>query len=222
MEGRVGENGETPHGSVDEAATVRGPGTATMADMTDSTSLITLASGLQDRMVQLVKPPPSPPVEPSTTPPKQTPPHANESHEMGQAVAGRDNDEEDHQVHKCIDDPADRADTSTVETAATATASTSTDAAAARNNQAKATRDQGQLTKTSVSAWSALCGHPDTETMDLTKPSRDPEDAMGNDKRCPDAPTEPPDIPEGMGGRDGETRVKTVESEASTESAGAL
>ena len=216
-EGRVGENGETLHGRVDEAAAARGPGTATTADTTDGTSLITPASGLQDRMVQLVKPPPSPPVESTTAPPKRTPPRANESHAMGQAVAGRDNDDKDRRAHKRIDDPADRADTSTDETAATATASASMDAAAPRNNQAKATRDQGQLTKTSASAQSASRDHPDTETTDLTRPSRDPEDATGDDERCQDAPTEPPDMPEGTRGQGSR---KGVEADVSRRSRG--
>jgi hypothetical protein len=57
----MGENGETPHWRVDKAAAARGPGTVTTADTTDGTSLVTPVSSLQDRMVQLVKPPPSPP-----------------------------------------------------------------------------------------------------------------------------------------------------------------
>ena len=192
MEGRVGENGETLHGRVDEVAAVRGLGTATMADMTDSTSLITLASGLQDQMVQLVKPPPSPPVESTTTPPKRTPPCTNESHRMGQAVAGRDNNDEDCQAHECINNPADRADTSTDETAATATASASMEAA-------------------------AICDHPDAEITDLTRPSRNPEDATGDNKRRQDAPTEPPDMPEGTRGQGSQ---KGIEADVSRRSRG--
>ena len=61
---------------------------------------------------------------------------------------------------------------------------------------------------------------PTAPETNPTRPSRDPEDTTGDDERRPDAPTELPNIPEGTGGRDGEARVKTAVSEASTESAG--
>ena len=99
---RVGEKGETLHGSVDEAAAVRGPGTATTAETTDGVSLVTPASGPQ-QLVKLLLPslllestippslvrPPLPLVE-SNMPPKRTPPHMNESCRKGQQAADDD------------------------------------------------------------------------------------------------------------------------------------
>ena len=41
------------------------------------------------------------------------------------------------------------------------------------------------------------------------RPSRDPAGATGGDERRPDGPTEPPDKPQGAGGRDGDARVET-------------
>ena len=67
------------------------------------------------------------------------------------------------------------------------------------------------MTTTSTSTPSVSCDHPDEDIMrtDPGRLSRDPEDAMGNDKCCPDAPTEPPDIPaskgtRGQGSREGD------------------
>ena len=59
-------------------------------------------------------------------------------------------------------------------------------------DEAKAIWDQGHHpTKTSMSAWSAPHNHPeDAVTMDPPRPSEDPADAMGDDERRPDAPTE--------------------------------
>ena len=97
--GRVGEMGETPRGRDDEAAAATGPGMKTTDHQrTDGVSLATPASGPRDDPkgdLDLVKPPPSPPSAESTTPPKRTQPHANESHGMGWAVAGRDDDNEE-------------------------------------------------------------------------------------------------------------------------------
>jgi hypothetical protein len=96
---------------------------------------------------------------------------------------------------------ANGVDMSMDETTASATASASTDAATPHNNQAKATRDQGyQLMKTNVSALSALCDHQDAVMMDPPRPSRDPVDTTGDNECHPDAPTEPPDMPEGTKG----------------------
>ena len=142
---RVGEKGETPHGSVDEAAAARGLGTATTAEMTDGVSLATPASGPQ-QLVKLLLPSlikPLPPLVKSNTPPKRIPPRTNESHGMGWAVAGRDDDDEVHQAHERADDPVNSMDTSTNETAASATASTSTDMTAPHRDHAKVTRDPG-------------------------------------------------------------------------------
>ena len=86
-EGRVGEKGETPHGRDDEAATATGPGTkATDHQQTDGGGLATPASSPevdQKAELDLVKPHPPPPSVESTTPPKRTQPHANESRENG-------------------------------------------------------------------------------------------------------------------------------------------
>ena len=49
--------------------------------------------------------------------------------------------------------------------------------------------------------YSASCHHwhPDDASMrNPPKPSEDPGDVTGDDERHPDAPTEPPDLPEGM------------------------
>ena len=139
----MGRVGETPHRRDDEAAAATGPGMKTTDHhRTDGVSLATPASGPrvdQKVVLDLIKPPPSPPSVASTTPPKRTQPHANETHGMGRVVAGRDDDDAEHRAHKCIDDPAHGADTSTDETAATATASVSTDAAAPHRDPAKAT-----------------------------------------------------------------------------------
>jgi hypothetical protein len=219
-ERRMGEKGETPRGRNDEAAAATGPGkTTTDHHWTDGVSLANPASGPQ--LVKPTPPPSSPSVE-STTPPKRTPPHANESHGMGQAVAGRDDDDSDGnhcRAHQHVNNPAHGADTSTDEsdeTAASATANTSTDAAALHHDQAKATTDQGHQSTTSASAPPSVSRDlpdEDAKTTDLPRPSRDPADATGDDERRPDAPTEPPDKPEGRKGRRGETRVKTGVSE---------
>ena len=121
-----------------------------------------------------------------------------------------------------VDDPAHGADTSTDETTAVATASTSTDTAAPHHmpstplegerrgrtttgdtgadDHAEASWDQGHQPTTSASTPSALRDHPgeDAMTTDPPRPSEDPADATGDDECRPDAPTEPPDMPEGM------------------------
>jgi hypothetical protein len=86
------------------------------------------------------------------------------------------------------------------ETAASATASASTDTATPHTDQAEATWDQGQPTKTNTSALSASHNHQDAVTMDPTRPSEDPADATGDDECCPDTHKEPPDMPEGTRG----------------------
>ena len=97
--GRVGEMGEMPHRRDNEAAAATGPGMKTMDHLwTDGVSLVTLVSGPRDNQkadLDLVKPPPPPLSVESTTPPKQTQPHTNESHGMGRVVAGRDDNDED-------------------------------------------------------------------------------------------------------------------------------
>ena len=84
-------------------------------------------------------------------------------------------------------------------------------------DEAKATRDQGYRPTISASTWSASRNHPtDMETTtDPARPSEDPADATGDDERPPDAPTEPPDKPDGMGRREGEQSVEEVEAEVS-------
>ena len=99
MEGRVGEKGETLRGRDDEAAAATEPGTKTTEyHRTDGVSLATLGSGPrvnQKVVLDLVKPPSSPSSVTSTTPPKWTQLHVNESYGMGWMVAGRDNDNND-------------------------------------------------------------------------------------------------------------------------------
>ena len=51
--------------------------------------------------------------------------------------------------------------------------------------------------------------------MDPVRPSEDPADATGDAERRPDAPTEPPDKPDGTGRREGEQSVEEVEAEVS-------
>ena len=147
----MGEKGETPRRRDDEAAAATGPGMKTMDHLrTDSISLATPASGPRDDQkvdLDLVKPPPSPLSVESTTPPKQTQPHANESHKNGQVVVDRDDDDEDCQAHERADNPMHGADTST-------------DTAAPHHNPAKAVQDQGDQAKTSASAPSAPRDHP--------------------------------------------------------------
>ena len=220
---RVGEMGETPHGKVnEEVAAATGPGMKTTEHhRTDGVSLATPASGTRvDQKVELdlVKPPPPPPSSvASTTPPKWTQPHANESHGMGRVVAGRDDDDDDCRAHERANDPANSADTSMDETAASA----STDAATPHHDQAKATRDQGHQSATSTSTPSASHDHPgeDAVTRNTPRPSEDPADATGDDEQRPDAPTEPPDMPEGMRRRGSQERVETRVSGASRGSA---
>ena len=152
-EGRVGEKGETPHGRDDEAAAATGPGTKTMDHhRTDGGSLVTPASSSRDDQkveLNLVKPLPPLPSVASTTPPKRTQRHANESRENGQVVVDRDDNNRERRVHERIDDPAHGADTSTDKTTAIATASASTDAAAphhARNTPLKGERSGREST----------------------------------------------------------------------------
>ena len=77
-------------------------------------------------------------------------------------------------------------------------------------DEAKAIWDQGHhLTKTSVSTSSTSCDHQDTKMTDPHRPSRDPADAMGDDEHRPDAPTEPPNKPEGTRRRWGDERAET-------------
>jgi hypothetical protein len=53
------------------------------------------------------------------------------------------------------------------------------------------------LMKTSVSTLSASCDHPDDSgIMNPSRLSRDPAEVTGDDKHHPDAPTEPPNMPE--------------------------
>ena len=67
-----------------------------------------------------------------------------------------------------------------------------------------------------MSAWSAPHNHPeDAVTTDPPRPSEDPADAMGDDEHRPDAPTEPPDMPEGMRRRGTWERVEKRVSGAS-------
>jgi hypothetical protein len=55
--------------------------------------------------------------------------------------------------------------------------------------------------KTSISTLSTSCDYPDDSRMTNSSwPLRDPAEAMGNNKRHPDVPTEPPDMPEGTRG----------------------
>ena len=133
-EGRVGKKGEKPHGRDDAAAAAMGPGTKTMDHhRTDSGSLVTLVSSPevdQKAELDLVKPHPPPPSVESTTPPKRTQPHANESRENSWAVVDRNHNNEVRRAHERIDDPAHGADMSTDKTTAIAIASASTDAAA--------------------------------------------------------------------------------------------
>ena len=108
------------------------------------------------------------------------------SHEgaTGDEVEGGETDDEDRRAHEHIDDKRNRVETS---------------------------EDETITTTISASAPSASCDHPDKDamTMDPTRPSRDPAGATGNDERRPDKLTEPPDKPEGTGGRDGEVKVET-------------
>ena len=65
-------------------------------------------------------------------------------------------------------------------------------------DEVKATRDQDQESMTSASARSAPRDHLDNAiTRNPTRPSEDPGDATGDNEHRPDAPTEPPDMPEG-------------------------
>jgi hypothetical protein len=193
-EGRVGKTGEMPNGKVDEeVATATGPRTETTDHhRTDGVSLATPVSS-----PQLIKPPP-PLVESTTTLPIWTPPRANKSHRMGQAVAGgNDNDGDKRRVHERVDNPAHGADMSMDETTASASASASTDAATPYHEPAKAIRDPGHPLTTSASH-----GYHDEAQckVEPTRPPEDPADATGDDEHRPDAPTEPPDMPEGTKG----------------------
>ena len=111
---------------------------------TDGISLTTPASAPRDDQkvrLDLIKPLPPPSLlELTIPPPKQTPPRANESHRMGRAVAGRDDDDEVCRAHKRVDNPANTTEMSTDETAASTTASASTDATAPHRDHAKVTR----------------------------------------------------------------------------------
>ena len=63
-------------------------------------------------------------------------------------------------------------------------------------DEVMATRGQDQESTTSISARSAPRDHPDNAgTRNPIRPSEDPGDVMGDNKRHPDAPTEPPDKP---------------------------
>ncbi|KAF8547286.1 hypothetical protein OG21DRAFT_1490356 [Imleria badia] len=83
-------------------------------------------------------------------------------------------------------------------------------------NKAKATTDQGDQSATSAKAQSASRDHQDRDAVstNLARTSIGPADATGDDERRPDAPTEPPDQPEGTKEQGGELRVEAAESES--------
>ena len=78
-------------------------------------------------------------------------------------------------------------------------------------DEVKATRDQGHQPATSASAPNALHDHPGEDAMmtDPPRRSEDPADATGDDERRPDAPTEPPNMPEGTRRRGIREQVET-------------
>ena len=233
---RVGKKGEKPRRRVEEGAvTARGPGTKTTDLQADGVGLATPASSpmagrqVGEKTADTIHPnatsaeptepvdrSPGPAVEPE--PPRcesytmshdRTPPSEDASggevqevaasHKVatGDEVEGVETDDEDHRVHEPIDDERSRVETS---------------------------EDETITTTISVSAPSASCDHPDEDTVttDPGRPSRDPAGATGDDERRPDGPAEPPDKPQGEGGRDGDTRVETEVSEASRACAGGM
>ena len=217
------EKGEKPRGRVEEGAVAAsGPGMETTDQSADGVGLATPASSptagrqVNEKTADTINPnamsagptepadrSPGPAVEPGpprresyTTSHDRTPPSEDASggevqevaasHEVatGDEVEGGGTDDEDRRAHERIDDERSRVETS---------------------------EDETVTTTISASAPSASCDHPDEDavTTDPARPSRDPEDATGNDERRPDAPTEPPDMPGGTRGRGSREGVET-------------
>ena len=142
-------------------------------------------------------------------------------------------DDDVRRAHERVDDETSRVDTSEDETTTTTAGApqstslegeyipqASDDSAeliVRKPDGVKATRDQDQESVTSASALSALRDHPDEDAgmKNPIRPSRDLADATGDDKHRSDAPTEPPDMPEGTRRRWGDERAETGVSEVS-------
>ena len=122
------------------------------------------------------------------------------SHEgaMGDEVEGGETDDEVRRAHERVDDEDGRVETSEDETTTT------------RPHAPQSMLLEGEWTGQASGGISK----PTAPEMDPTRPSRDPAGTTGDDERRPDGPTEPPDKPQGAGGRDGDARVETEMSRA--------
>jgi hypothetical protein len=124
---------------------------------------------------------------------------------------GEENDDEESRALERVDNEDSRVETSEDETTTT------------RPSAPQSTPLEGECTGQTGGgdSESAACemDHPegDDGSTNPTRPSRDPADATGDDEHRPDAPTEPPDMPEGTRGRGSWERVETGVSRASRE-----
>jgi hypothetical protein len=209
---RVGEEGTKSRGKVGEGAgAASGPGMETTDQVADGVSLATPASSTlpQDDTVVLTE---ITPVESTTTPPVRTP-HDKGSSGEGRGVAMShegavgDEDDEECRALKRVDDETSRVETSEDETTTTIPETP---------HAPQSTPLKGECTglTSGGDSESAACetDHPDdrddAKSTNHSRPSEDPADATGDDERRPDAPTEPPDMPEGTRGRGSWERVE--------------
>ena len=221
---RVGEKGEKPRGRVEEGtAAASGPGMETTDQSADGVGLATPASSptagqqVNDTTADTINPHatctgPTRPAGKSSEPPRQelepkshdrTPPSEDASggevHELatGDKVKGGETDDEDCRAHERVDDESSRVETSEDETTTmTPHAPQSMSLEGEWTGQAS-----GGINKPTAPKMTSE-DHPDEDggPTNPTRPSRDPEDATGDDEHRPDAPTEPPNMPEGTRG----------------------
>ena len=226
---RVGEKGEKPRGRVEEGTgAASGPGMETTDQSADGVGLATLVSSptagrqVNDTTADTINPHatctgPTRPVGKSSEPPRQelepkshdrTPPSkdasGSEVHELatGDKAKGGEMDDEDRRAHERVNDEDSRVEKSEDETTTT------------RPHAPQSMPLEGEWTGKASGGISK----PTAPEMDPTRPSRDTEDATGDDERRPDTPAEPPNMPEGTrgrGSRDGDARVKTEVSRTS-------
>ena len=221
---------EKPRGTVEEgAAAASGPGMETTDQSADGVGLATPASSLTASQAvdnttadpanhnatsagptEPVDESPEPPVtseppphEPDTTSRDRTPPSEDASGgEVQEVAASHDGATGDKVEGGEMDDKDGRVETSEDETTT------------ATPHAPQSMSLEGEWTGQASGGISK----PTALETDPTRPSRDPEDATGDDERRPDAPTEPPNMPEGTkgrGSRDGDARVETEVSRTS-------
>lgn len=209
------EKGEKPRGRVEEGAVAAsGPGMETMDQSADGVGLATPVSSptagrqVNEKTADTINPNatsagPTEPVDRSPGPAVEPEPPRQESETTSQDRTPPSEDASGGEVHELVtgdkveggetDDEDSRVETSEDEIMAT------------RPHAPQSMSLEGEWTGQASGGISK----PTAPETDPTRPSRDPEDATGNDERRPDAPTEPPDMPGGTRGRGSREGVET-------------